>query len=776
MRQVLGIFLGMLVLAAGVLGAEVSLTVRGLEEGGGVRGSDRSPRTVLGVELDEQWMYQELVLGEMELRFEGLPDERLRIELGNAEFHAHSQYNRAMDVWLNGELVVSPYVIFDRVGFRRGDILELEGIAQEGVLRLALKRHLPQADAPQWAWVRVSSLDSDFEFFRTAAAVERRPRTVEHFLRWLPEEAVGQTEPPIRAQYKIHPSETDRLTEADVVGPDGIVYPNWLDVGIDGGIPAVPVVLHVRDFGAVPGNGQDDSAAIQAALDAAAAQGGGAVLLESGVYTLKEPLFIFHDDVVLRGAGARKTTLSFEFAPPHRGMRVLTVAADPDGALGPDSQLQAWFDFAELESIRWSIGGHELLRREAMRRETYMHYLSTYGAALLDVVGPGQHELEIVAVYRDVGEVRELRELDLRAGEGPENPFILHHLGAVNILGKGFRGARYPLAEDARRGDRKMVLESEPGWSIGDRIAVHAPATERWNAEVRNSAPWGDYRRNLYRLESLAEQCIGIPYPLRIDFPAIDGAYVQAFEAVQRSGVESLRIVQPKKLWTSGIFIANAWECWIADVRVERAGRHPFYTNFVKKLEVRDSVFDNVWFKQGGGSGYGGFERAYDCLMDNVVTRHLRHAPLLQWSAAGNVIRRSHFYDSDGQWHAGWTHENLLEDISIQSGWDNGSYGYGLYSSSPEAGLHGPTGPRNVVYNSDISAPSIGLWMGGMNENFIIAYNRFVNGWGPAIYAKHASFNHIIRGNLFVSLDPDPAVLYFAGMKSVKLRRIKFCF
>lgn len=629
-------------------------------------------------------------------------------------------------------------------------------------MKIELRRSLPQSDAPQWAWLRLTSLESDFEWMRTAGSVERRPRSVEHFLRWLPEEAVGETEPPIRAQYKIHPSESERLTEADVVGPDGIVYPNWQDVGIDGGIPSVPVILHARDFGAVADDGQDDSAAIQAALDAAGAQGGGAVLLDAGVYTLKEPVFIFEDGVVLRGAGARQTTLSFEFAPPKRGVRLLKVAADAEGALGPDSQLQAWFDFDELESIRWSLNGQELLRRDAMRRESYMHYLSTNGAALLAVAGPGRHELEIVAEYRDAGEVRQVQALELREGEAPENNFILHHLGAVTILGKGFRGERYALREDALRGGRSLLLETAPEWQAGEQLAIHAPATQRWNALVRNSAPWGDYRRNLYALESVDADRLGIAHPLRIDFPVEDGSYVQAFEPVRRSGVESLRIVQPQKLWTSGIFLANAWECWIADVRIERAGRHPFYTNFVKKMEVRDSVFDDVWFKQGGGSGYGGFERAYDCLMENVVTRHLRHAPLLQWSAAGNVIRRSHFYDSDGQWHAGWTHENLLEEISIQSGWDNGSYGYGLYSSSPEAGFHGPTGPRNVVYNSDISAPSIGLWMGGMNENFIIAYNRFINGWGPAIYAKHASFNHIIRGNLFVALNPDPAVFYFA--------------
>ena len=33
--------------------------------------------------------------------------------------------------------------------------------------------------------------------------------------------------PPWESQYKIKPDEKARLTAADVVGPDGIVYPNW---------------------------------------------------------------------------------------------------------------------------------------------------------------------------------------------------------------------------------------------------------------------------------------------------------------------------------------------------------------------------------------------------------------------------------------------------------------------------------------------------------------------------------------------------------------------
>ena len=55
-----------------------------------------------------------------------------------------------------------------------------------------------------------------------------------------PQAAGGEADRPRwEPVYKIKPGETDRLTAADVVGPDGIVYPDWRYAGLPGGIPSV---------------------------------------------------------------------------------------------------------------------------------------------------------------------------------------------------------------------------------------------------------------------------------------------------------------------------------------------------------------------------------------------------------------------------------------------------------------------------------------------------------------------------------------------------------
>jgi hypothetical protein len=85
-----------------------------------------------------------------------------------------------------------------------------------------------------------------------------------------------------------------------------------------------------------------------------------------------------------------------------------------------------------------------------------------------------------------------------------------------------------------------------------------------------------------------------------------------------------------------------------------------------------------------------------------------------------------------------------------------------MWASPPEDTAHGPNGPRNVVYNCDINSPKTGLWMGGMNEGWLILYNRFRVASGNGVFAKTASFDHLLRGNVFVLKDPKASMVHLA--------------
>lgn len=82
-------------------------------------------------------------------------------------------------------------------------------------------------------------------------------------------------------------------------------------------------------FGIRPNTGSEQGAAIQSALNALGAQGGGVLLLKDGTYHLDAPLFIHDSNVVLRGQSKENTILHF-----NRPLAESVGAADLNGQSG----------------------------------------------------------------------------------------------------------------------------------------------------------------------------------------------------------------------------------------------------------------------------------------------------------------------------------------------------------------------------------------------------------------------------------------------------------
>jgi hypothetical protein len=375
-----------------------------------------------------------------------------------------------------------------------------------------------------------------------------------------------------------------------------------------------------------------------------------------------------------------------------------------------------------------------------------------YGRDVVGKVSDGPHTLRGVATYEDGSKLS--AELPVALDSTDTTPWkVPNSRAAINFDGGWYTGPRIKLTTDGQRGATTLQLESTQGLAVGDCIVIEGPATERWKTLTRNACLWGTYRRYMVTISAISGNTISLDQPLRIEFPVIDGSWVQKALPLQRCGIEDLYLEQTENLWIDSAIFNVAMNCWARNVKVKMCGRFPIYGSSVKFCEIRDCVFDDAWFKGGGGTAYTGWELSYDCLMDGIETFKYRHAPLFQWSASGCVIRNGLFHESDGQWHSGWTNENLFENCVIGSVRGNGGYGYGMWASPPEDSAHGPNGPRNVIYNCDVKSLLAGLWMGGMNENWLVLYNRFQVGTGPGVFAKTASFDHIIRGNVFVLQD-----------------------
>ncbi|MDH4238756.1 MAG: right-handed parallel beta-helix repeat-containing protein [Phycisphaerae bacterium] len=573
--------------------------------------------------------------------------------------------------------------------------------------------------------------------------------------------AAGQkTKPPWEGQYKIKPQEKGRLTPADVVGPDGLVYPNWTKCGVQDGIPSIKIFATIEKFGGKANDNLDDSAALDRACQAAGENGGGAVLLDEGTYYLDRPVTVRHDNVVIRGKGRNKTKLIFRYAIPENGVGFFTPA--PGSRVGKDTRIEIHCQPAGLMNMTITADDVVIKRWERSTHSGNTFACAATGRDIIGKLSDGSHTLEGIAEYKDGTRLTGQIEVILDSSFN-DRRLIPSTLAAITIQGRGQVGSKIKLAQDGKRGDLTLTLQNTQGLSPGDCIYIEAPATARWKKLTKNACQWGLYRCYEVSIKNVKGNVITLDQPLRIEFPTIDDAFAQKIEPVQHCGIEDLYIEQKQNLWISTVLFHNAWNCWARGVKVKMCGRFPVYGQAAKWCEIRDCIFDDAWFKGGGGTAYTGWDRCWDCLIEDIETFKMRHAPLYQWAASGNVIRKSVFHDSDGQWHAGWTNENLIEQCVIKSVTGHGGYGFGMWASPPEDTAHGPNGPRNVVYNCDVTSEKTGLWMGGMNENWLILYNRFSVQKGYGVFAKTASFDHIIKDNVFILKDKSSPMVFLAS-------------
>jgi hypothetical protein len=478
---------------------------------------------------------------------------------------------------------------------------------------------------------------------------------------------------------------------------------------------------------------------------------------QAGTYYLDRPITIARDNVVIRGAGAGKTKILFRYAAPASGVGFFGL--QPNATITNTTWIEAHAKPDDLQSISILLDGQQIAQAKNYEHWGATFSLRTGASNILSKAPSGEHTLTAVAEYSNGRKIESSIPIrtDASAPAGEER--IPSQLGAINFVGVSRFGKQIKLARDGQRGERELLLESSEGIRKGDRIRIMAPATPRWNALVRNAAPWGAYRRYEFLVEDVTGNTLRLNQPLRIEFPVIDG-FIRAGDFTHPA--------QRHRRLVSGANAGSMDERHHLFQRVgmlgtrchgQKAGRFPLYFLGAKWGEIRDCTLDDAWFKGGGGTAYAGWEYSCDGLMENVTTFKLRHAPLVQWSASGNVIRKSTFHESDGQWHSGWTNENLFEQCVHRV--EHRQRRLWLWDVGQPARRRGarPNGPRNVVYNCDVRSPKAGLWMGGMNENWLILHNRFIVGSGPGVFMKTASFDHIIKGNVFQLADArQPAV------------------
>jgi hypothetical protein len=555
------------------------------------------------------------------------------------------------------------------------------------------------------------------------------------------------------------------IPQLEILGPDGVVYPNFTRAGL-----ASKEFKNFPVVGEISAGDKNFYSTLSDKISRAPASGG-TIILKNGVHRLSKPMIINRSNIILRGESVEGAIIEFSYGLQDKQIRWFFP---PSGAEKTNVNPMDLIEFhANLDSpengdkskmavAKLKVGDKDVASLRWSETELGRFRVSVTGEQILrQGVALGEHPLTAQVTWKD-GSTTESKTIIVLNNDYKQSSSRFGADAAIAFVGIQSPDRFYP-PNNMKRGDKSIKKIKGLEVKAGDLLLIHAGPSVEWMNLVRavplNSGGASLYREIIAKVADVNNNEIILDKPLRLDFESGKYTFIKKIEAVSNCGVENITIKTVEKIWTHGIYFSNAFNCFLNNVRIEKSGRNNIWTNTVKNIEVKNAEIADAWFKVGGGTAYVGWESATDCLMENVSSKLLRHGPNMQWSANGCVIRNSRFVDSDGQFHAGWPHENLIENCSITSKVGNGSYGYGFFITGPESNIHGPQGPRNVLYNNDISSDMAGIWFGGSNENYLIMHNRINVKRGPAVFLKYGAFDNLFYGNVFSMLEPVPGAV-----------------
>ena len=136
-------------------------------------------------------------------------------------------------------------------------------------------------------------------------------------------------------------------------------------------------------------------------------------------------------------------------------------------------------------------------------------------------LGDGEHKLTGVAEYRGGEKLTHSIPVILDRSFN-DRRFVPYSSAVIRFQGRGRTGPKLKLAEDGRRGDMIVKLESTSGLKAGDCLFIEGPATERWKKLTKNVCRGGNYRRYEVLVDRVKGNTIRIGQPLRSEFRVLD--------------------------------------------------------------------------------------------------------------------------------------------------------------------------------------------------------------------------------------------------------------
>ncbi|MDF1800728.1 MAG: glycosyl hydrolase family 28-related protein [Planctomycetota bacterium] len=374
------------------------------------------------------------------------------------------------------------------------------------------------------------------------------------------------------------------------------------------------------EHGGKPDDGVDDSAAIQAAIDAASAAGGGTVVLGPGTWRLESPVALTGDGVVLRGAGSE-----------------LTIFDCPNSLADVHGWKPGW---------SWGNGFVEVHPAKG----------STSNLGAVDtVVERGLVDLPLTLAPNAKPPVPgEWLELTWTNDLGTDSLLLELH---GNLLPRSAMGREL---RDAT-GPRVRSWVQAVAWAPGGASQAQLGEPEQTGGDRGDAEEATD--------ESAEAGTLTIEAPLRLDLRPEWSPRLARTPSITGCGIEGLSFRFPrteypghlKERGYNAIQLSRAIDCWVTDVATRNADSGLFLSRS-KRVTARGLQLTGRYMHHPISLSW-----STDCLVEDwIIDAPHRHGTTLSWSAHGNVLRRGEGLELALDCHRAAPFENLHEDLVVR--------------------------------------------------------------------------------------------------------------
>jgi len=336
-------------------------------------------------------------------------------------------------------------------------------------------------------------------------------------------------------------------------------------------------------------------------------------------------------------------------------------------------------------------------------------------------------------------------------GEGAGQTTFIMDLGgtghAIIIRGNPVYSDTVSLSQSALKDSIYIMVSDSDLFSAGNWIQLieqdSGLVTSSW---AKNTVG------QIIKIDAVEQNKIILASPLRMDFEKNRGAYIRKINPEKNVGIECLKIYRmddTSPQASSNIFYSYAVNCWVQGIESEHCTYSHIQARYSSNIAISKSYFHHAFGYGDGGRGYGVMlhDATGECLVENNIFNHLRHAMIVQAGANGNVFTYNYsinpFWDilpndaaGDIVLHGNYPFANLFEQnvcrniVIDNSHGGNGPYntffrnraeGFGIFFSANDSPFQNLIG--NEITNTTLPYSMVNYTIKG-NGHFIYGNNN----------------------------------------------------